>query len=269
MKKFFLLPAFLVLAFAGFAQKANTINLKQGEQHKIVISTEMEMELAPGMNMTMNGKSYNTAKVTAATADAYTIETTAERLVVNASVMGQEMNVDSDNESDYDSEMGKEVLKTFEKGKKETFSLNKMTGRAAAGPATASVSPMDNSLTPAKFASLLFLSIPDNAAIGEAWTEEVTVDGVKNKFAYKLIRQDADVAYVDVTGSLKGDSEVKAQGTEVEVETEGTITGTMVVNRKTGMVKKNNFTTDMIIKTNADGQDVEVKSLIKTDVTVD
>ncbi len=102
----------------------------------------------------------------------------------------------------------------------------------------------------------MFNIYPDHAVgKGDSWNRTLEMKGqmpMKMDMTYKVKEVKADVVVLDVTGKLTtlGSGEQEIQGQKIKMEVDGTITGTMDVDTKSGMLHNGVLKQDLKMKMN-------------------
>lgn len=273
MKKITIL--FTVAIFVSTAINAQTnasLQLAKGQKYLVdnkmetTSSTEMQgqrMETKANITSTYN------IVVNDKTGDNYNLTNTISRIVMNMSMMGNEINFDSDKKEDMAGEMGK-GLKDFINKPQQVVMDN--TGKIINQPdADSSVSQIAKQLNFAASgygAQMTFLALPKNLKPGTSWTEKTNDNGITKTTTYTVKDITANVATISFTGTVSTDTKMEQQGMEISTKTSGKFSGEEKANSKTGVIQSSNTIADASGTVSAMGQDFPTSSKVTSITTV-
>lgn len=263
MKKIAALIIVSGIVLAANSQKVSgKLLFPQGQQLDITttIKTKVETE-AMGSIMTTNTAATITDffKVTNATDDNFTLHHENKRINVQAEMMNQAINMDTDNEKD----MSKEEMKPLKKLKEQKYDMIidpsgkvlmiKKIGEEVGNPALDNpmVKDLLSTITvPAKDGASFFKILPDTeVGVGDKWSDSVITESAKsyNNYEITAITDETIEIKLNMKGSNSGKAEV--MGNETLITNNVTGEGTITLNRKTGVLiskKLENATTGTI-----------------------
>jgi hypothetical protein len=179
MKKTIVL-SLAVLTAAGL--NAQSLKMEKGKLYKLEVKADMEANVGVPLNM----KSENYTDVTVINEDDknYTLILKKSRIVFNQSVMGQDVNFDTDSKEE------QEGLENFKKELTfvDTFLVDKKTGKETKISKTiedAEISdPLGALAKQGSDLSEFFLVIPQGKKVGDTWTAEISKDSNKATKTY-------------------------------------------------------------------------------------
>jgi uncharacterized protein DUF6263 len=273
MKKITLLfAAAITLSTAINAQNNASLQLAKGQKYQVenkmetTSSTEMQGQtMETKANIASN---YNIA-VTDKTGDNYNLTNTISRIVMNMSMMGNEINFDSDKKEDMSGTMG-QGLKDFINKPQQVVIEN--TGKIVNQPGTdSSVSQIAKQLNFAASgygAQMTFLALPKNLKTGTTWSEKTDDNGISRTTAYTVKDVTGNIATVSFTGTVTTDTKMEQQGMEISTKTSGKFSGEEKVDSKTGVIQSSNTTGEATGTVSAMGQDFPTSSKVTSTTTV-
>lgn len=274
MKKIFgLLMAFVSVATIGLAQKNSTLNLANGQKYEVVnkISTNSSMEMQ-GQAMENKTDIATTYQIEVKSQDAnnYNLSNTISNIKMVMSMMGQEMNFDSDKKEDMDGQMGS-FLKDYVNKSKEVV-IDKR-GKIISDPSgdSASESPLANQMNFEETgygSQFTFQALPHNLKTGTTWTDSSSLSGTKRSTTYTVKNISGNIATIVFTGTMSGETTVQQMGMEMKVKTNGTYSGEEKVDTKTGVIQSNTTAAETKGTVNAMGQEIPTSASINSATTV-
>jgi Family of unknown function (DUF6263) len=275
--KLFFVPALLAISFGAQAQKINNkIRFHAGEQ--LEVSTQLTatntMEL---MGQSMESKVTSGISqhfvVTNASAKNATLEQTVKNIKVDAaSGMGQDFHFDSNKPEDLQGEIGKNMegylkskytLTVDDKGN-ITSVVNPDSARKndEAGMLAGMLSQMDfGADAPKAGEASVFKVLPDrDISKGESWVDSSSDESGKKAARYTVqsISDKEVVLEVAEKGTLHTTQQI--MGFDTKISSESTSSGTITIDRQTGMLKQKNITIDSQETIEAQGQSIPAKS---------
>lgn len=285
MKKF-LLSIAIVIALAGFSQKnGDKLIFPQGQklemtaQTKAIITQEV---MGQAMDMNVNStivRSFDIEEVKNGTAR---IEHKIKKLQFNFDAMGQAQTFDSEKPEDMKSEIGK----SLEKSIKNKYSMSvDPTGTIVSVKADD-----DNPNTEAKSEDMMAnmmgqfaegLQIPKSGdvislkvatsgdfATGKSWTDSLSGEekGIVKYTVSNVTQSEVLIDYIS-EGTTKKKQEVGA-GMEMDVNLKNKTTGTIVLDKKSGLLKQRTVESEGEGTMEVMGQSIPMKSKISGKVTV-
>ncbi len=257
-----LLLVFSILILSGsfngvVAQKSIELkyNLKVNDQFSVVSQIEQTIQFdANGQKIALDQDMtfYTTSHIDSVKNDLITQRTTFNRIVMNQQIFGMEINYDSDDSTTFNSPMGPEFAEQMNKlinasvisvmndrGQIKDVDLSAL---GDAGETPSSVTTGNN-----------YAVYPDHKVkVGESWESELeTTEEAEMviKMVYTLKKATRKEALLD----MKGDLSANITNPDAPGNLSGTITGTMTVDSKTGMVKVSSIQMDMTLDIEQNG----------------
>jgi hypothetical protein len=263
MKKVLLLAS-IAFATTGFAQKvSNKLTFPKGHQLEMVTnvnSTVSQEAMGQSMDTKLNATVTRVFNVQNATASNATIEHKVKRIQMNIeSPMGGAQSFDSDSTKDMQSEAGKGVDKTLKSKYTMTVDKNgkvldvkadtaaKSNSEASADMVTNVLSQIIEGIDAPKVGDKSeFAILPDReVAKGESWTDSTKNGGMAT---YTIADINDTAIIVNFTSNNSVERKQEVMGQEITITSKDTTSGKIILDRKTGIVKETNSTT------NSDGQ---------------
>lgn len=90
-----------------------------------------------------------------------------------------------------------------------------------------------------------FFYIPTDKKVGDTWSDSVSENGMKGLKTFELQSVKDNIATVAVKTKSKGSISKEMQGMQMEISMDGTSLGVIIVDIKTGLVKKNTQDSDV------------------------
>ena len=273
MKKIKLfLFATVCFSTASIGQTNTSLKLSTGKTYQVdnKIETNSTTEVQ-GQSMESKANIASTYKieVKGRTGDNYNLKSTLSHIVMDMSMMSQQINFDSDKKEDMDGQMGT-ALKTFVNQPKDLQMDN--SGKVVSKDST------DSSLTglaqKLNFAQtgfgtqLAFLALPGNAKVGSSWTDSSNTDGISRITNYTIKDISGGIADVSFTGTTTSDLKMEQNGMEISTKTTGKVTGEEKAEVKTGVIQSSTSTADASGTVTAMGQDFPATVKVTSTTTV-
>jgi len=273
MKKITVLfAAAITFSTAINAQTNAFLKLIKGQKYQVenkmetTSSTEMQ-----GQTMETKANITSTYNITVndKTGDNYNLTNTISRIVMNMSMMGNEINFDSDKKEDMAGTMG-QGLKDYINKPQQVIMDN--TGKIISQPDTdSSVSQIAKQLNFAASgygAQMSFLALPKNLKTGTSWTEKTVDNGIARTTNYTIKDITGNIATVSFTGTVSTDTKMEQQGMEIATKTSGKFSGEEKVDSKTSVIQSSNTIADATGTVSAMGQDFPTSSKVNSTTTV-
>ncbi|MEO8720833.1 MAG: DUF6263 family protein [Ginsengibacter sp.] len=271
MKKIFLIfTGAFCFSLATFAQSNQTLTLIKGDKYQVENKLETTNSTnVQGQDMESKMNVYSTYHISVKDKanNNYKLTNTITHMVMAMSMMGNDINFDSDKKEDLDGQMGtalkgyinqpKEVVidnsgKIISKDETDTSAIAKQLNIAATGYGT----------------QMAFQSLPKNSKVGSTWTENNDDNGIKRNTNYTIKSIDGSVATIGFDGTVTTEATMEQQGMEVSTKTTGKFSGEEKVDMKTGVVQLNTTTGEASGTFTAMGQDFPTSSKIISTTTV-
>lgn len=243
---------FAVTAVLTIQAQNQNIQLNKGQKLESLVtnSTSMSQEMM-GQKVEFSSKSTITmlTEVKDVTNQAFQLASTIKRLVMNTSVMGQEINFDSDKKEDMDGQVGAElkdkigVAQEVLVDKKGKITSVKDTG-ASKSQGGGMMGMMGDAIQGAmiKGASYpLLISFPSKSPkAGDTWTDSTgTPETMKMVNTYLIKQVSGNDVTLEISGQMAKSGVIEQQGMQIPMNLTGITKGTSVVEVNTGILKKN------------------------------
>lgn len=278
MKKFFL-PLLTLAALASQAQKAsNKLTFQKGQTIEVTtnmnINTQSMMgEIPASVVMT------DTYTVGETTTDGTQLIKTPKKVKFSVSAMGQDMSADSDNPKDLEGRLGgpiKEIMK-----QKQEFTVDatgKVTAVKADDKRKKEDAGMMGMMMPGMTAGAtvavvgqpsLFKILPDReVSKGDTWTDSVNVEGNKSKTIYTVKDITDKEIILDYTGDGTSKTTQSAMGMSADVSATTKNSGTVTLDKTTGLLKQKTVTANTESNMSMNGNDMTSTTKITAVTTV-
>lgn len=261
-------------ATATFAQSENSLHLKKGQKYVVenIISTKSSTE-AQGQTMESNMDATTTynIEVNDIGSDNYNLTNTVNNVKMRMSMMGQEMNFDSDKKEDLDGPMGAPIKDYINKPTNvvldksgKVITQKKDTPNDALSPA----SQFANFEATGYGAQMAFEPLPKNLKPGATWTSKTDENGISKTTNYTVKEINGDLVTITLDGTMATDVKMEQAGMQMNAKTSGKFTGEEVVNIKTGVVQTNSTIVDASGNIEVMGQEMPTSSKVTTTITV-
>ncbi|HEY5463906.1 MAG TPA: DUF6263 family protein [Hanamia sp.] len=257
----------------AIAQTNGSLKLTKGQKYVV------ENKLSTTSSTQVQGQSMDTK---ADIASVYNIEVkdvnnnnfnlsnTITNIKMNMSMMGRDINFDSDNKDDMNGEMGSS-LKDYINQPKDVVLDNSGNVISKASADTSSESAIAKQLNfdaSGYGAEMAFLALPQDLKVGTTWTDKNDNSGISKSTTYVIKSITGNIAAVSFSGTLSTDKTMEQQGMEVSTKTTGKFSGEETVDTNTGVVQTNNSTTEASGTVTAMGQDFPTSTKITSTTTV-
>ena len=268
MQRVFLL-FFSAVSLSVSAQKATgKLSFAKGQKLEVVTNLNITAQsmMGPSSGTITIADSY---VVNDAAADSYTLVKTPKQVKMNFSVGSQEIKLDSENPKDLEGPLGQPVkeimrqqpeftidasgkiiaVKSTEK-KKEKSDGNNMMAMMLPGMDFASGLPKEG-------APSLFQVLPDReVGIGDTWKDSVNEEGNNYMSVYKIKDITANEIIVDFETEGTTATSQETMGMKVEVNAASKITGTILIDKATGIIKQKTATNNTETSVNLAGREM-------------
>lgn len=278
MKKI-VFSALLLAALAVSAQKtSNKLTFQKGQTLEVTtnmnITTQLPMgEIPVSMVMTDN------YAVGETTAESTQLTKTPKRVKFSVNAMGQDMSADSDNPGDLQGQLG-EPIKQIMKQKQEftvdaaglvtSVKADENSKKDDGGTANMMMPGLNNASVMAVAGQpSVFKILPSReVAKGDSWTDSTNAGGNKGATTYTVKEiTDKDVL-LDFTGQSTLKTSQSMMGMTADVTGSTKISGTVTLDKATGLLKQKTFTSNTDSVINASGQEMNTTSKITVVMTV-
>jgi hypothetical protein len=239
----------LSLCFATTFAMAQNIKLENGKKIAQNTSSSIEMEMsAMGQEMKINSATSNVISITGIEDKNYKATNTITKMTMTQEGMGQNVSFDSDKKEDAETEMGKEMGKNLNKSVE--VSIDKVSGKATEinkkaeekgedkNPFADLMGGAANSSSEALVSGAFFI-LPVDKKVGDKWTDSLNQDGMKGLRNFELLSIKDGTATIGLKTTNSGTLSKEMQGMQIEMTMKSVGDGTMSVDTKSGIVKKN------------------------------
>jgi len=246
-----MLPAFMLLVVVVNAQK---IAVSKGQKVESVVNVKMTMTMdMMGQSMDNNSEVVTTSEVEVkdVNKEGFQFGNTIKRMTVKSSMMGQDVNFDSDKKEDMDGQMG-QVLKD-KIGKSDIINIDKQgkVGSIVGDTSTATggmgdVMAMTEKLSKGQPYPLLIQLPSKPIKKGDTWTDSSgTVSTLKTVTIYTLKEINAGDYIVSYTGTIAKNGTIQQNGMEIQMDIAGTVKGENSYEGASGLLKMGNMVSDI------------------------
>lgn len=288
MKQIFLFAA-LSLSLSGYTQAVTSrISFTKGQKLEMVTESRknstmefMGQSIATDMSSTLT-EVFDVEDVTTAGA---TLEHKVKRMLFSmSSPMGQNQSFDSENPEDRKSEMGQLLEKKLLKNK-YTITID-ATGKIAAVKADDD-NPQGKNSTDDEMAGMMaqqlgmnltlpkigtgspFKVLPDREVKkGDSWTDSSSADGAHRKTVYRLSDVSGEEMTVDFTEETRLETTQQLMGVEASLAITDKATGRIILDRKTGLLRRRTATALTEGTMDAQGMTVPIKAKTTTETMI-
>lgn len=248
MKRIFVVVSLfsvMTVSAQSVSKKTTLVKGQQIEQTSKVTANITQEMMGQSMEIKMETNSNGLLEVKDVSADGYTVANTVKRVVMNMSAMGNEQNFDSDKKEDLDGPIGQTVKDKI--GVSRQYKLNKDGVITALPEAAKKDDPnsmmggvmggaMEDELLGNTYSALI--TIPASGVkVGDSWNDSSITKENKVRNTYTLKQVNGNDAVVDVKGTLNVDREMEQQGMAMQMSMNGTITGELTFDTKSGLIK--------------------------------
>ncbi|MEI7472237.1 MAG: DUF6263 family protein [Chitinophagaceae bacterium] len=249
-KKLSLLSLLFLATYAAAQTPVQQIKVSAGQKIKIVDSLTFNIvQEAMGQTMEMPGATSSSTllEIKSSDADKSILTSTLLHISFNSSVMGQDMDYDSDKPADKGSEVGKAFEEKLNKA--ENITLDN-SGKTVPSPEKIAIKEEEPNGGAADMIKNLtggvggnstenaFMLLPTNSTTGSAWSDSTVFEGIKTTRTYIIKSIDNNLATITVMGVMSGSRKMEMQGMEMNMTAGGKLDGEIIVDISNGLVKK-------------------------------
>jgi hypothetical protein len=275
----FFLTATVTVAAQDKKAPLNKLSLKAGQKFQTdnVVKTVTNMEM---MGQQMEIKAEVTVNrqldIKGKKDNMYNVASTVTRMITTADMMGQNMSYDSDKKEDTAGEMGKMFrekinvpteLEMNDEGK--ITPLKKQDNKAADD--ASGISAMMTSLGAGTDETILtddvFHVMPGKIKTGDTWSDSIITEGLKTYRDYTIKSIQGNEATITISGKQLMDKKMENQGMEMTLVMESKLTGEMLVDTKSGVVKQRTLSSDGTGNMEMMGQELPITTKVDTTST--
>jgi Family of unknown function (DUF6263) len=277
MKKLFL--AALVIA-GNFTQAQTKIKLDKGQKFETNTVTAMSMnmeQMGQAIEISSNINSTNQMEVKTVSKDSSVIASTLSKMKLTGSAMGQDMNYDSENPADKDSEIGKTLSKsigqTTEVTVNESGKIVNVKKPVIAGSESDGMMDMlsGGAGTDGADTGLKGIFANFNTAkvkTGDTWMDSSIAGKNKIVNTYLIKEIKGDEMSVNIISTESKSFTKEQQGMEVLISMEIKSTGDLIYEKSTGMLKQSNAVAEATGNAEVMGMTIPMTTKTTTAVTV-
>lgn len=268
------------------AQKVTgRLKFEQGQLLEISMETKItiaQQAMGQAIDFTIDATANHSYKVTNSTEDNSTLNHGVQRITFSFDGMGQKRNFDSNNQKDLDGPFGKPVKDLLTK---KYDMIIDSTGKVlmampekielAEGDSRMAIitnmlgSVMDVAQPPQKGKSSFFKVLPDSeAGKGDSWTLSYEVPGGKADAAYAITDINDSTIIVNFAENSSTLTKAEMMGSEVTTTMKNQSTGTILLDRLTGIIRKKTINTESTGTTESSFGNLPVTSKTTTVISV-
>jgi hypothetical protein len=276
MKKISLLFLSVSTVITTFAQ-TNKIVLTKNQQLKFVSSVKGNVSqemMGQTMEVVMDVNADRNITVKEVAAKEYHLDAVTTHIKMNMSMMGQDMNFDSNNKDDMEGQM-KDVGKDINVLKPLTLSTGgkcKLVEKAS--PEKAETNPMSgmmqqimgggaDEVTTESF----FMLIPQGKKAGDNWTDSIIAETSKTYWTYTWESTNADIALIKAVAKATINTTMNTQGMDIVMNMTNEIAEDRKVNLISGVITNKTSTAKINGTMDMMGQSVPMTGTVTTTVT--
>ena len=252
MRKTFSVSVFAVMSVLTMQAQTQNIKLNKGQklESQVTNTTSMSQEMM-GQKVEFSSKSTITmlTEVKDVTNQSFLLSSTLKRMVMNTSMMGQEINFDSDKKEDMDGQVGSQLkdkigvaqeISVDKQGKITEVKDTSVTANAQGGMMGMMGDAIQGAITKGAPYPLLVSFPSKSPKPGDTWTDSTgTPETMKMVNTYVLKQVSGNEATIEISGQLAKTGTIEQQGMQIPLNLTGTTKGTSVVDISTGVLKKN------------------------------
>ena len=239
-------------ALATGAVNAQKISLTKGQKLETVSSIKMVMSIEMmGQSIDNNTETSNTSLIELKEINPsdYLFSNTVTKMLLHTSAMGQEVSFDSDKKEDMDGQMGESMKNLINKPQdivvdKQGKILEKKGDSTSGG--MNDMMNMGNSLMKGQpFPALV--TLPNHPVkTGDTWTDSTgTPATFKAVTTYTVKDINKDEVVLDFTSVVAKKGTIEQQQMQIDMDMTGTVKGTSSYEAATGLIKKNESTSNI------------------------
>lgn len=271
----------VIIARTAFAQTPTKLLLKPGSSLKIdnVVKSAIVQEVM-GQTMAINFDITSAQKVDIKEkkAKSYLLNMTFTAFKIAGSMMGQDINFDSDKKEDLDGDIGKGLKgilnnpKDVELGEDaKVISIPKTAGKADEpqnDPMAQMLSSFGGGQDESYGTKGAFTVIPAGIKAGDTWSDSSVTEEVKTYTTYKLKLSTKDESVFTISGTQVVSKKTTQNDMEILVTLKGNISGEGTVSNGTGIIKRSTITADSTGSAEVMGQSIPMTSKVTATTVV-
>lgn len=257
---------------ATVAQTNATLKLSAGKTYQVENKLETSSSTdVQGQTMESKADVTSTYKIEVKNNDGgnYGLTNTLSHINMSMSMMGQDMNFDSDSSSDMNGQLGS-TLKDYVNQPKdiEIDNSGKIISADSTDTSATGIAKRLNLAQTGYGTQLAFLPLPSNLKAGTTWTETTNSNGIFRTTNYTVKDISGNIATISFNGTDSVQSKMEQQGMEIETKTRGKVSGEEKVDITTSVIISGSSTGDASGTVSAMGQDFPISTKIKSTTTV-
>jgi hypothetical protein len=273
MKKITLLfSAAIGFSVAATAQSNGSLQLTKGQKYLVenkLTTTSSTQVQGQAMESNANISTVYNIEVKDMASNKINLSNTISNLKMNMTMMGQNINFDSDSTDDMNGEIGSTLKDYINQPKGVVIDHS---GHFIASTDTSATSGFAQQMdfdASGYGAEMAFLALPKNAKAGDSWTDNYSGDStIKKSTTYTIKDIIGNIATVSLAGTVTTQKTMEQNGMEISTKTTGKFSGEEKVNTKTGVIESGSSTIDSAGTVTAMGQDFPTTTKITSTTTV-
>jgi hypothetical protein len=264
--------ASICFSTATIAQTNASLKLPTGKTYQVENKLETSSSTdVQGQTMESKANIISTYKIDVKNkaGENYNLTNTLSHINMSMSMMGQDINFDSDSTNDMNGEFGS-ALKDYVNQPKDITIDNsaKIISADSTDTSATGIAKRLNLAQTGYGTQLAFLPLPENPKVGISWTESTNSNGISRTTNYTIKDISGDIATIAFTGTDSVQTTMEQQGMEIATKTTGKVVGEEKVDIKTGVIQSGSSTGDASGTVSAMGQDFPMKTKITSTTTV-
>lgn len=273
MKKVKLIFATIIcFSTATIGQSNGSLKLTKGEKYQVdnkIETTSSTDVQGQSMESKLNITSTYNIDVKDKANTNYNLTNTITHMLIDMSMMGTEINFDSNKPDDMNGQMGS-TLKDYINKPKDVVVDNsgKVISKNVADTSEEGIAKQLNLAATGYGAQMAFLALPHDAKVGSSWADSTNDGGISRNTTYTIKDITGNIATVSFSGTVSTATTMQQQGMEVSTKTNGKFSGEEKVDAKTGVVQSNTTNGEASGTVSAMGQDFPMTSKVTSTTTV-
>ena len=274
MKKFTLFLATALCIATTYAQ--NSLNLQKGKKYlvenKVTTSSNTEMQ-GQSMESNIDITTLYNIEVNDVSATNINLNNTITKILMSMNMMGQSINFDSDKKDDLDGPIGsqfKDYIKkplTVKMDKSGEIIVDKKED-AKADMNPMMVQAFGDMEAQGYGAKLALQPLPGNLKVGSKWTTNAKSSNSNTTTNFTVKSIAGDLATLDLDGIVNVELKMEQQGMEITTKSKGKLTGSEIVNIKTGVIQSNTTQISSDGTLEVMGQEIPTSSKVTSITTI-
>ena len=267
-----LLSAAICFTTVTMAQSNGTLNLAKGQKYVVenkVSTTSSTQMQGQSMDTKADIASVYNIEVKNKTDNSFNLSNTVTNLKMSMSMMGNNINFDSDSSDDMNGQIGSSLKDYINQPKDvEIDKSGNIITKASADTSESEIAKQLGFDASGYGAQVAFLALPHNSKAGTTWSDKIDNDGISRSTNYVIKDISGGIATVSFSGTATTNKTIQQQGMEIGTKTTGKFSGEEKVDTKTGVVQTNTSTTEASGTVTAMGQDFPTTTKITSTTTV-